>query len=295
SDQQIDLSFTEPYFLDREIAAGYDLYRREEDNQDESSYDEEQTGGRLRAGFKYSEELSHSLRYTLEKNSYSNIDEDDASRLLLAEETEFVESAIGHTLTYDKRDSSISPTEGYFTRLSNDLAGLGGDESYLSTRVEGGYYYPLDREHEWVLSTRGTTGYIFGIGEDTRISQRFLVGGSNLRGFEAAGVGPRDIATGDALGGKTFYTGSVQLDFPLGLPSEFALTGRVFSDFGSSQGVDGARAGEIYDTGSIRSSVGVGVGWESPFGPIGVDLSQAILKEDHDKVEVFRLNFGTRF
>lgn len=295
SDQQIDLSFTEPYFLDREIAAGFDVYRREEDNQDESSYDEEQTGGRLRAGFRYSEELSHSFRYTLEQNSYSNINRSSASRLLLAEETEFVESAVGHTLTYDERDSSISPTEGYFARLSNDLAGLGGDEQYLRSRVEGGYYYPLDREHEWILSTRGSTGYIFGFDDDTRISQRFSVGGSNLRGFEAAGVGPRDIATGDALGSKLYYTGTVQLDFPLGLPSEFALTGRVFSDFGSGQDVDGARPGEIYDTGSLRSSVGFGVGWESPFGPIGVDISQAVTKEDHDKEELFRLNFGTRF
>lgn len=295
SDQQIDLSFTEPYFLDREIAAGFDVYRREEDNQDESSYDEEQTGGRLRAGFRYSEELSHSFRYTLEKNSYSNIDRTNASRLLLSEENEFIESAIGHTLTYDKRDSTISPTEGYFARLSNDLAGLGGDESYLRTRIEGGYYYPLDREHEWVVSTRGSTGYIFGLGDDTRISQRFMVGGSNLRGFEAAGVGPRDIATGDALGAKMYYTGTVQMDFPLGLPSEFALTGRVFSDFGSGRDVDGDRAGEIYNTGTLRSSVGFGVGWESPFGPIGVDIAQAITKEDHDKEEMFRLNFGTRF
>jgi len=295
SDQQIDLSFTEPYFLDREVAAGFDIYRREEDNQDESSYDEEQTGGRLRAGFRYSEELSHSFRYTLEQNSYSDIDEDDASRLLLAEETEFVESAVGHTLTYDERDSTISPTEGYFARLSNDLAGLGGDEQYLRTRVEGGYYYPLDREHEWILSTRGSTGYIFGFDDDTRISQRFSVGGSNLRGFEAAGVGPRDIATGDSLGSKLYYTGTVQLDFPLGLPSEFALTGRVFSDFGSGQDVDGARPGEIYDTGSLRSSVGIGIGWESPFGPIGVDIAQPVTKEDHDKEELFRLNFGTRF
>ncbi len=295
TDQQVDLSFTEPYFLDREIAAGFDLYRREEDNQDESSYDEEQTGGRLRAGFRYNEELSHSFRYTLESNSYSNIDATDASRLLLAEETDFVESVIGHTLTYDERDSTISPTEGYFARLSNDVAGLGGDESYLRTRVEGGYYYPLDRQHEWVLSTRGATGYIFGFDDDTRISQRFMVGGANLRGFEAAGVGPRDIATGDALGAKMYYTGSVQMDFPLGTPDEFALTGRIFSDFGSSQDVDGARPGEIYDTGTLRSSVGVGVGWESPFGPIGVDISQAITKEDHDKEEMFRLNFGTRF
>ena len=146
-----------------------------------------------------------------------------------------------------------------------------------------------------MLSTRASTGYIFGIGDDTRISQRFFTGGANLRGFESAGVGPRDIASGDALGGKTYYTGSVQMDFPLGLPSEFALKGRVFSDFGSSEGVDGARPGEIYDEGSLRGSVGVGIGWESPFGPIGVDLSQAVLKEDYDKEEVFRLNFGTRF
>ncbi|NIY74197.1 outer membrane protein assembly factor BamA [Thalassospira sp. HF15] len=295
TDQQVDLSFTEPYFLDREIAAGFDVYRREEDNQDESSYDEEQTGGRLRAGYRYSEELSHSFRYTLESNSYSNINRSSASRLLLAEDTDFVESALGHTLTYDKRDSTISPTEGYFARLSNDLAGLGGDEQYLRTRVEGGYYYPLDREHEWIVSTRGATGYIFGFDDDTRISQRFMVGGSNLRGFEAAGVGPRDIATGDALGAKMYYTGTVQMDFPLGTPDEFALTGRVFSDFGSSRDVDGARAGEIYNTGTLRSSVGFGVGWESPFGPIGVDISQAITKEDHDKEEMFRLNFGTRF
>ncbi len=295
SDQQIDLSFTEPYFLDREIAAGFDVYRREKDNQDESSYDEEQTGGRLRAGFKYTEDLSHSFRYTLEQNSYSNINRADASRLLLSEDSEFIESSVGHTLTYDKRDSSVAPTEGYFGRLSNDFAGLGGDETYLRTRLEGGYYYPLDREHEWVLSTRAGTGYIFGIGDDTRISQRFMVGGANLRGFESAGVGPRDVATDDALGGNMYYTGTVQMDFPLGLPSEFALKGRIFSDFGSSEGVDGARPGEVNDTGSIRGSVGFGVGWESPFGPIGVDLSQAILKEDYDKEEVFRLNFGTRF
>ncbi|MCC9623003.1 outer membrane protein assembly factor BamA [Thalassospira sp. MA62] len=295
TDQQVDLSFTEPYFLDREVAAGFDLYRRETDNQDESSYDEKQTGGQLRAGYRYTEALSHSFRYSIEENSYSNIDEDEASRLLLAEEEEFVESSVGHTLTYDQRDSSFAPTEGYFGRLSNDFAGVGGDSTYLRTRIEGGYYYPLDREHEWVLSTRGSAGYIFGIGEDTRISQRFSVGGANLRGFESGGVGPRDIATDDSLGAKMFYTGTVQMDFPLGTPSEFALTGRVFSDFGSAQDLDGARPGEVYDEGSLRASVGIGVGWDSPFGPIGVDLSQAFLKEDYDKEEMFRLNFGTRF
>ncbi|MFH1803417.1 MAG: outer membrane protein assembly factor BamA [Pseudomonadota bacterium] len=294
TNRQIDLSFTEPYFLDRDVSAGFDIFRREIDNQDESSYDEKKTGFGLRSGFRYSEQLSQSVRYGLEFNEYSDIDS-DASRLIREEDPEFSVSSVGHTLTYDQRDSTVSPKDGYFVQLSNDFAGVGGSETYLNSRVSGGYYIPMDREKEWVLSAKGSSGYIFGIGDDTRVSQRYFVGGSNLRGFAASGVGPRDIASGDAVGGKMFYTGSVQLDFPLGLPSEFAITGRVFSDFGSSRDVDGARPGEIYDTGSLRSSVGVGVGWESPFGPIGVDLSQAIMKEDFDEEEVFRLNFGTRF
>ncbi len=110
------------------------------------------------------------IHSAIEQNSYSNINRSDASRLLLAEDTEFIESSVGHTLTYDKRDSTVAPTEGYFGRLSNDFAGLGGDEMYLRSRLEGGYYYPLDREHEWVLSTRAGTGYIFGLDDDTRIS-----------------------------------------------------------------------------------------------------------------------------
>ncbi|WP_245835407.1 outer membrane protein assembly factor BamA [Thalassospira mesophila] len=294
SSRQIDLSFTEPYFLDRDVSAGFDVFRREDDNQDESSYDEEQTGFGLRAGYNFTEHLSQQARYGFELDKYSDVDS-DASRLLREEDPDFSESTIGQTLTYDQRDSSVSPKDGYFAQVSNDLAGFGGSERYLKSRVSAGYYFPLDRQKEWVVSTKGSSGYIFGIGEDTRISQRFLLGGSSLRGFAAGGVGPRDKATGDAVGGKFYYSGTVQLDFPLGLPSEFALKGRVFSDFGSSSGVDGDNPGEIYDLGSLRGSVGIGVGWESPFGPIGVDLSQAVLKEDYDKEEVFRLNFGTRF
>tara|TARA_R110001583_G_scaffold85564_1_gene224165 strand:- start:59538 stop:61859 length:2322 start_codon:yes stop_codon:yes gene_type:complete len=294
SSRQVDLSFTEPYFLDRDVSAGFDVFRREDDNQDASSYDEEQTGFGLRAGYNFTEHLSQQVRYGFEIDKYSDV-KSDASRLLRDEDPDFSESTIGQTLTYDQRDSSVSPKDGYFAQISNDLAGFGGSERYLKSRISSGYYFPLDRQKEWVVSAKGSSGYIFGIGEDTRISQRFLLGGSSLRGFAAGGVGPRDRASDDAVGGKFYYSGTVQMDFPLGLPSEFALKGRIFSDIGSASGVDGARSGEIFDTGSLRGSVGVGVGWESPFGPIGVDLSKAVLKEDYDKEEVFRLNFGTRF
>jgi outer membrane protein insertion porin family len=145
-----------------------------------------------------------------------------------------------------------------------------------------------------VLNLEASTGYLVELGEDIRIIDRFFIGGSSLRGFEPAGIGPRDVATQDALGGQWFYRGTVGLTFPLGLPSEFGIKGRLFSDFGSL-GESGSTLGEATDTGSVRVSVGTGIAWSSPFGPITVDLAQAVVKEDFDQTEIFRFSFGTRF
>jgi outer membrane protein insertion porin family len=120
------------------------------------------------------------------------------------------------------------------------------------------------------------------------------MGGSDVRGFDSSGIGPRDVETSDAVGGKWFYRGSIQLSFPLGLPNEFGVKGRVFSDLGSLGGIDGG-AGAVTDTGSMRASVGVGLGWSSPFGPINIDISETLLKEDFDETQLVRFSFGTRF
>ena len=115
-----------------------------------------------------------------------------------------------------------------------------------------------------------------------------------MRGFEDSGVGPRDLVTDDAVGGNWFYRGTVGLTFPLGLPNEFGLRGRVFTDAGSIGENDSVLA-TITDTASLRMSVGAGILWDSPFGPITIDLAQAILKESFDETELFRFSFGTRF
>src|SRR5690606_31814675 len=108
------------------------------------------------------------------------------------------------------------------------------------------------------------------------------------------GVGPRDIATDDAVGGKWFYAGSVQATFPLGLPNEFGIRGRVFTDIGSSGDPDTSIT-TVTDTGSLRASAGVGLSWNSPFGPVAIDMALPILKEDFDEEELVRFSFGTRF
>ena len=289
--QQIDLSFTEPYFLNREVSAGFDVFRTVRDLQSESSFERESLGFALRAGYRITEALSQSWKYTLRQDDITDVPS-DASAAIKEQEGEFVTSAIGQTLLYDKRDSRFTPTDGYFVQFENTLAGFGGDSRYLRNEVSSGTFFSL--AERWILNIGGGGGYIVGIGDDIRIIDRFFLGGNSLRGFEDSGVGPRDLATQDSVGGNWYYRGTVGLRFPLGLPNEFGLSGRIFTDAGSI-GENDSTLASITDTGSLRMSVGTGILWNSPFGPVNIDLAQAILKEDFDQTEIFRFSFGARF
>nr|WP_142847130.1 outer membrane protein assembly factor BamA [Telmatospirillum sp. J64-1] len=291
---QLSLGFTEPYFMDMPVAAGFDLYHINRKLQRESSYDSRTTGGSLRLGYQLDEYLRQDWSYTLRQTTIENVDA-DASRYIQDQEGTSVLSSVGHSITYDRRDSRLDPTEGYMLRLSTEFAGLGGTETFLRNNLAAAHYWPL--ADQVVLQVGGTAGYIFGInGKDVRISERYFVGGDDVRGFESAGISPRDPATGDALGGVWSYTGTVQVDFPLGLPQELGFTGRVFTDFGAIGPTEKTSAGgSVEEASSVRLSIGTGVRWRSPMGPINVDFGFPLLKEDFDKTETFRLNFGTRF
>lgn len=289
--QEVDLSFTEPYFLDRDISAGFDVFHITRDNQDESSFDETRTGFGLRFGYPLGRHLRQTLRYRLENTDLQDIDE-DASRFIREQEGSTLTSLVGQELTYNRLDSRISPSDGYILRLSNDVAGLGGDTQFFRSVVSGGTFFTV--LPDTVLNFSAEAGYIVGLGEDVRISDRFFIGGNNFRGFSRAGIGPRDITTDDALGGNWYGIGTVELAFPLGLPEELGLRGRTFTDFGTVGGLDD-EGPEIADEASLRLSVGVGLSWRSPFGPIQIDFAVPVLKEDFDEEETIRFSFGTRF
>lgn len=289
---ELDLSFTEPYFLDRDFSAGFDLFHVTRDLQDESSYDQKRTGGALRMGYPLSDKWRQTFRYSLHRNEITDV-KPSASRYVKAQEGERITSAISQNVTYDDRDSKLFPTNGLMTWLDTEVAGLGGDAQYVSGKLGATYYYPV--AENWVFNLLGEGGAMTGYGdEDVRINERFFLGGSSLRGFERAGVGPRDIGTDDALGGNLFYRGSAELSFPLGLPEEMGIKGHTFTDVGSIWQVDESGP-NIVDDNSLRAAAGVGVSWRSPLGPIRVDLSMPYLKEDYDQTETFRFNFGTRF
>ena len=288
---EFDLSFTEPYFLDRDLSAGIDLFRITR-NQDELAYDLERTGAGLRVGYPVAKDMRQTLGYRFENNDIQDVDA-DASFFIRAQEGERSTSAVSQSLVYDTRDSIIEPTEGLITRLETEVAGVGGDAQYVQNRLGANYFYPI--KDQWIVSLLGETGYVFGYGdEDVQINERFYLGGSTLRGFERSGVGPRDISTNDSLGGNAFYRGSVELSMPSGLPEDLGIKTHVFTDFGSLFEVDDSGA-NIEDEHSVRLSVGGGLSWRSPLGPIRVDVATPVLEEDYDEDELFRFSFGTSF
>ena len=290
---QVDLSYTDPYFMDKPISAGFDLFHIDRDYTDDSSYKAKTTGGALRSGWDYSERVRQTVKYTLQQDNVTDID-NDASIYIKEQEGKNVVSMIGQVLSYDTRDNIFNPTEGFYTSLGLDLAGIGGDTRFVRVNANAAKYYEV--MDQWVLSVSASAGYIYGLNQEVRINNRYYLGGSTLRGFDVAGVGARDKATGDALGGDWRVTASTQLMFPLGLPSEFGIKGKVFMDAGMLGKPDGHYAKNTIDYNNTpRVSVGTGILWQSPMGPINIDLGFPIVKEDYDETEVFRLNFGTGF
>jgi len=126
------------------------------------------------------------------------------------------------------------------------------------------------------------------------LSERYFVGGDDVRGFATAGLGPRDLATDDALGGEWMYATTVALTFPTGLPEELGIGARMFTDIGTSGSLSPTNSTTV-DEDSLRMGVGAGITWESPFGPLGIDLAYPVLSESFDKTEYVRVNFGTQF
>jgi len=289
--QNFDLGFTEPYFLDRDIRAGFDAFHTQRDNDSQSSFKSRATGMGLRFGYSITDDVTQRLRYTLRRDRVRDVDS-DASVFIREEEGSNVTSLIGQDLRLDRRNSRLDPTQGYFGEFTTDLAGLGGSVRYFKGQVRGAYYHTFTEEVIGALS--GEAGSIIGLSDDVGLNDRFFLGGDNLRGFKDAGAGPIDDQTDDFLGGNNFVAGTAEITFPVGLPEEFGISGALFSDAGTLWDVDNV-SGRIDDDLHLRLSAGAGIAWRSPFGPVRVDAAKALIKEDDDDEQILRFRFGTRF
>ncbi|MEZ5956042.1 MAG: outer membrane protein assembly factor BamA [Hyphomonadaceae bacterium] len=331
--QQLDLRFTEPRFMGREIAAGFDIYSLRTDFLSQSSFENQSTGIGLRTGFRIGERTNLGLTYSLvlDDTTIADVFIDHDSNaltpdvnqcdpvnttrpLLCDQEGTFLTSVVGFQVNWDRRNSPINATRGFNIDISQDIAGLGGEVNYLRTEVEGGIYYGLPFGFRAMF--RGNAGLITGWNGDTvRINDRFFKGGSSFRGFDVAGIGPRQLLVddvtgeivdrGDAVGGNAFAIGTLQLDVPLPLPETFSLGSALFVDFGTLGYLDAANretvdlVGDtrliVDDSPSLRVAAGVSIFWDSPFGPVQFDFAQPLQYEDYDRREQFRFSTRTQF
>ena len=299
-----DLSFTEPAFLDRDLSVGFDLFRRETDNQDTSSFDIINTGFQPRISFPLGRYSRLSPRYRISDDDVVDVP-DDASPLIQADQGSVITSSLGYEFVYDRRNDIAEPTGGFVFRLEQDFAGLGGDARYVRTEASvKGFTTLFSDEVVGSLELSGGANVSFG-GYDLQASDRFFLGGDSLRGFEAAGVGPRDQFTDDTLGGRYFGVARAEVTFPLGLPEEFGLAGGIFGDVGTVWGLDQTTYTDpdinngdpvtIDDSLQLRAAIGATVFWTSPFGPVRLNFATPLLQEDEDDDEFFRFTAGTRF
>ncbi|HYB09434.1 MAG TPA: BamA/TamA family outer membrane protein, partial [Alphaproteobacteria bacterium] len=292
-EQEIDASWTDPYFMDTNITVGADLFATTTDYTSESGYKQQSFGGTVRGGYDVIDYLHQTWRYTLRSDRVSDISA-GAPLYIQEQQGSATTSLIGQDLTYDRRDNRLDPTTGYFWQWSSDYAGLGGTVKFIRNVVLGSYYYPI--ADQWTAAIRGEGGYIDALGEQVRITDKFFLGGDNFIGFRTSGVGPRDIDSKDAVGGLKYFVVTPELSYPIGLPKEFGIVGKAFTQIGTLVDKDTDLAGiSSADSPLIRVSVGVGLGWKSPFGPIRVNVAYPVVRDPHDIKELFRFSFGTRF
>ncbi|ESQ89662.1 outer membrane protein assembly complex, YaeT protein [Asticcacaulis sp. AC460] len=302
--KDIDFSFTEPRFMGRNVSAGFDIFSssyryRGVDFRTESS------GAGLRLGYNLNGYSVLRLRYNIRKDYISTTANNCDS--LLYSCGNGLTSSVGYSLSYDRRNDFIQPTRGWNAVLRQDIAGLGGDVKYVATEGEAHWYHGFRKD--MILHVSGSAGTKVPWGGDSvRINDRFFKGGDTMRGFEYAGIGPRDINSTYALGGQTYAIGSAELGIPNGLPDQYGLKTALFLDIGTLGGIDkslkvygpgtntpGQINTSIKDDYTARVSAGITIRWKSPMGPIQFDLSQVLSKADYDKVETFRFSQSTQF
>ncbi|MEQ8433940.1 MAG: outer membrane protein assembly factor BamA [Oceanicaulis sp.] len=312
--QQIDIRFTEPRFLDRNLAAGFDLFQVRSDFSREASFETQSTGFTLRAGFPLTRAVQAGVNYTLRTDEVNVFGQATPSIARAAGSR--VTSLLGYSLSWNRLDDVREPSNGFRLAFNQDFAGIGGDVRYIRTEVQAGWYKNLIRD-DIVFSVTGDSGYLFSWGGDTaRINDRFFKGGNTFRGFETAGIGPRVVArrdepdpdgdefiSGDALGGNFYAVGAAELSFPLGLPEQYGIRGSLFTEVGTlgllpddDQIIEGEQGSPFtVDRLAPRASAGLSVFWDSPFGPVRFDFAHAFVKEDYDRARFFRFSTRTGF
>ena len=331
--KRVSLDFTEPRFMGRNMAAGFDIYTYLYNYQTTAAFSSSSTGITLRTGFPINQYTSAGLFYSIHTDNVTLptyvLDPTTGactagySQTLCDEVGRTFTSSVGYSFRIDRRNDPIIPTRGFYIDGRQEFAGLGGLR-YIKTTGDIAWFYGFTPK--WILSVKGLAGYITGWGGDSvRINDRKFLGGDEFRGFQIAGLGPRDTTLqaqgcvngtttststsstgtcyGDSLGADAWAVGTVELQFPNLLPEQYGIKTALFTDFGTAGVLDGPAKRNpngtinpyVRDNLAFRASAGISVFWKSPMGPLRFDFSKVLRKTPYDVPETFYFSTATSF
>ncbi len=301
----VDLSASEPYFLGSRVAAGIELYARQNAASPYQSYGNDIYGATMQLGTPLTEQLGMQWRYSIyNQNITLNPSALTAAPSLPIQQAALAGpawvSSVGDTVTYNTLDNNKMPTSGINSQLKQDLAGLGGDVKFLRTTEDVRYYQALNSDVVSLVRAQG--GYITGWGgQQAPLINSFFGGPSMVRGFAPNGFGPRDLTPGttmDNVGGSMYWATTAELQSAIpGIPQEYGLKASAFVDAGSVFHYGGptvfpgsAQSLQVANANIVRSSVGAGLTWASPFGGLTISYAVPLTKAAYDVVQPF--SFG---
>ena len=298
-----DLSFVNPALFGNHVSGGIDLFGRQAFASPYQSYGSNTYGGTLTLGTPISEQTTVQWRYSLyDQNVTLDPSASSATVSLPVQQAAAagrqLVSAAGDTVTYNTLDNNKLPTNGINSQLRQDIAGLGGDVRFLRTTEDVRYYKSLGGDLVGMVRAQG--GYITGWGgQGVPLMNSFFGGPTIVRGFAPNGFGPRDLTPGstmDNVGGSMYWATSAELQSAIpGVPKEYGLRASAFVDAGTVFGYGGpttfgSQTVQVADRNVIRSSVGVGLTWASPFGALTASYAVPLSKASYDNVQPFNFS-----
>ena len=304
ADASASFSFVEPAFLGRDVRFKFSGFYTTSSNSN-SHYGTRVIGISPALEFPISENGRFEVRYSIGSSITKDVeltplgDPQINSLILEADQDQgtLITSSLGYSYSYDTRRTGLNPNAGIVLRFSQDYAGLGGDAKYIKTTALIGAETKVFND-EVTLRAVFEGGAIASLSSnETRVTDRFFLNGSKMRGFAANGIGPRDLSVTnqDALGGNMFAVARFEANFPLGLPEEYGLSAGVFYDVGTVWGLDDLHLTGVDDDLHWRSAIGFSIFWTTAIGPLRFNFSKALEKESYDEDQSFELTIQTTF
>ncbi len=295
--RSLSFNFFEPALLGRDLGFGLQAYYRTTSSQS-STFDTVSAALRPSLRFPLSSNSDLNVYYSANYTELLSVDA-GASALLQAEAGEYISSSIGYQYTYDTRGTGLNPNAGVEIGFGQEFAGLGGDSRFIRTEASVTAETSIMREE---VSLRATLegGALHMIDGNSNILDRYRLGGRTIRGFEANGLGPRDLTDAttalDALGGNYYAVARFETAFPIGLPEEYGISGGLFYDIGSVWGLDDTMGIAAIDASmNIRQSVGFSIFWDTAIGPLRFNFTRVLQSETYDRTRSFDFTVEARF